>query len=107
VRNPTALSNLRRAQVGERCVIYHSGTERAAVGLASVARTAYPDPKQADSKLIVIDVRAGERLHRPVRLDELKRDARFADSLLARQGRLSVVPLSDAQLDAILELAAH
>ena len=107
VSNPTALRNLSQARVGEPCVIYHTGDERQVVGLASVARTAYPDPKQNDPKLIVIDVRAGERLPRPVRLDQLKADPRFADSPLVHQGRLSVVPLTDEQYAAILELAGR
>jgi len=111
VRNPTALRNLGSARVGDRCVVYHSGPDRAAVGLATVERTAYPDPKRDDPKLklklVVMDVRAGARLPRPVRLDELKRDDRFATSPLVRQGRLSVVPLTDAQYDAILELAGR
>jgi predicted RNA-binding protein with PUA-like domain len=106
VRNPTALANLRRAEVGDRCVIYHSGKDRSAVGLATVVRTAYPDPKLDDPKLIVIDVTAGARLPRPVRLDELKQDSHFDGNPLVRQPRLSVVPLTDAQYDAILELAA-
>jgi predicted RNA-binding protein with PUA-like domain len=105
VSSPAALANLRAAQQGETCVIYHTGTERQAVGLGTVARTAYPDPKQNDERLIVIDVRAGARLPRPVRLDQIKADPRFADSPLVRMGRLSVVPLTDEQYAAILEMS--
>jgi predicted RNA-binding protein with PUA-like domain len=105
VRNATALNHLRAARVGDVCVVYHSGSERAVVGLASVETAAYPDPRLDDPKRIVIDVRAGARLARPVRLEELRRDPRFADSVLLRQSRLSVVPLSRAQYEAILELA--
>jgi predicted RNA-binding protein with PUA-like domain len=105
VGNPTALRNLRAAQVGETCVIYHTGDERQAVGLATVERTAYPDPKKNDQRAIVIDVRAGARLPRPVRLDQIKADSRFADSPLVRMGRLSVVQLTDEQYAALLELA--
>ena len=82
-----------------------SGTERQAVGLGTVERTAYPDPKLSDKKLIVIDVRAGARLPKPVRLDQIKADSRFADSPLVRMGRLSVVPLTDTQYAAILEMS--
>lgn len=105
VSNPTALSNLRAARKGESCVIYHTGTERQAVGLATVERTAYPDPKQDNERLIVIDVRAGARLPKPVRLEQIKADARFASSPLVRMGRLSVVPLTDEQYEAILEMS--
>src|SRR5262249_52599490 len=92
------------AHVGETCVIYHTGNERQAVGLATVERTAYPDPKLDDKRIIVIDVRAGVRLPRPVRLEQIKADARFADSPLVKMGRLSVVLLTDEQYGAILEM---
>ena len=105
VSSPTALRNLRAAQAGESCVIYHTGEERQAVGLALVERTAYPDPKKNDDRLIVIDVRAGARLPRPVKLEQLKADPRFADSPLVKMARLSVVELTDRQYAAILELA--
>jgi predicted RNA-binding protein with PUA-like domain len=105
VSNPQALRNMRSAQTGEVCVIYHTGDERQAVGLGTVERTAYPDPKENDEKLIVIDVRAGQRLPKPVTLSQIKADSRFADSPLVRMGRLSVVPLTDNQYAAILELA--
>ncbi len=106
VHNPTALANLRRAQVGDHCIIYHSGKDRAAIGLATISRTGYPDPKLDNPRLIVVDVTVGPRLARPVGLDELKRDSRFEANPLVRQPRLSVVPLTDDQYDAILELAA-
>jgi predicted RNA-binding protein with PUA-like domain len=105
VSNPQALRNLATAREGETCVIYHTGDERQAVGLGTVARTAYADPKQDDSRLIVIDVRAGSPLPKPVALGRMKADPRFADSPLVRMGRLSVVPLTDEQYAAILEMA--
>ena len=97
VSNPTALANLRKAQAGEICVIYHTGDERQAVGLAHVIRTAYPDPKADNPRLIVIDIRAGERLPVPVTLAQIKANALFAESPLVRMGRLSVVQLTDEQ----------
>jgi predicted RNA-binding protein with PUA-like domain len=105
VGNPTALRNMRAAQAGETVVIYHTGDERQAVGLGTVARTAYPDPNKVDQKMIVIDVQAGGRLPRPVRLEQIKADGRFAESPLVKMGRLSVVALTDEQYAAILELA--
>jgi predicted RNA-binding protein with PUA-like domain len=105
VSSPQALSNLAAAREGETCVIYHTGTERRAVGLGQVVRTAYPDPKKDNPRLIVIDVKAGQRLPEPVNLDQIKADARFAESPLVRFGRLSVVALTDEQYAAILELA--
>lgn len=105
VSNPTALRNLRAARRGETVFIYHTGDERRVVGLGTVEREAYPDPKKDNPRLIVIDVRAGDRLAAPVTLDAIKADARFADSPLVRMGRLSVVELTPEQHAAVLELA--
>lgn len=103
VRNPMALRNLAAAREGEMCVIYHTGDEKQAVGLAQVVRAGYPDPN--DPRLTLIDVRASDRLPVPVRLEQIKRDPRFAESPLVKFGRLSVVQLTDEQYAAILELA--
>jgi predicted RNA-binding protein with PUA-like domain len=105
VTNPTALNNLRAAQLGEVCVIYHTGDERQAVGLATVEKAAYPDPKANNERIVVIDVRAGTRLPKPVTLAQIKADSRFADSPLVKMGRLSVVPITDQQYAALLELS--
>lgn len=106
VTNTTALKNLRTALPGEACVIYHTGNERKAVGLATVERGAYPDPKLGDPKLVVIDVKAGPRLAKSVSLEQLKADPRFADSPLVRISRLSVVPLTEEQYQAIVALGS-
>lgn len=104
VSNPTALRNMRAARKGETVLIYHTGDERQVVGLGTVEREAYPDPKRDNPRLIVIDVRAGPRLRQPVTLDKIKSDGRFSESPLVRMGRLSVVELSPEQHAAILEL---
>ncbi len=103
VKNPLAQANLRTMQAGDRVLIYHSGT-KVAVGLAEVARTAYPDPTAAGSGTACIDVRAVSALPSPVPLADLKKVRAFAGSPLLRQGRLSVVPLSGEQWKAALEL---
>jgi predicted RNA-binding protein with PUA-like domain len=105
VTAPAALKMLREAQPGEPCVIYHTGGERRAVGLATVVRAAYPDPNKSDPKLVAIDVSPGPELPRPVTLDQLKVHPTFAGSRLVREGRLSVVPLTDEQYDLILTLS--
>jgi predicted RNA-binding protein with PUA-like domain len=104
VRNAAAQKNMRAMAVGDRCVIYHTGGERSAVGLAEVVRAAYPDPTDASGRWCLVDVRAGAPLARPVPLATLRADARFAASPLLRQGRLSVVPLTAAEWDALLAL---
>ena len=101
VANQTALRNMREAKLGDNCVIYHTGDDKRAVGIATVVKTAYPDPTLTDPKMIVIDVKVAHALARPVTLAEMKADPRFADSVIARQGRLSVAPLNDEQYQAI------
>jgi len=106
IKNPVALRNLRTAVKGDVAVVYHTGGVRAAVGTATVLGPAYVDPEKGDSKLAVIDLAAGDRLARPVTLDELKSDPAFAGSPLLRQGRLSFVPLTDAQWKSIQSRAS-
>jgi predicted RNA-binding protein with PUA-like domain len=101
VKNPVALRNLRAMKEGDAALIYHTGDEKAVVGTARVARAAYPDPKSKDPRLVVVDLTPGGRLSRPITLAEIKQLPAFADSPLLRQGRLSVVPLTKEQWNAI------
>jgi predicted RNA-binding protein with PUA-like domain len=94
VSNPQAQGNLRAMRAGDRAVVYHSGEKRA-VGVAEVVRPAYPDPGGGGG--VCVDVRAVEPLPAPVPLSALKQEAAFEGSVLLRQGRLSVVPLSPAE----------
>lgn len=104
IENPAALKLMKTAAVGDRCIVYHTGDEKAAIGECEITKAAYPDPKSA--RLVVVDVRAGKPLPKPVSLAIIKRDPLFADSPLVRQGRLSFVPLTDAQWKRLHELAA-
>ena len=97
VSNPVALKHLGAMKAGDDALIYHTGNEKAVVGLARVTKAAYPDPKAGDQKLLVVELAPVRALARPVPLAEIKADREFADSPLVRQGRLSVVPLTDAQ----------
>ena len=101
VRNPTALQHIRAMQPGDTAVIYHSGDERQAVGLATVVTAPYADPEGGDPRWAVVDVHAARRLDPPVPLAALKADPLFADSPLVRISRLSVVPLTEAQFKVI------
>ena len=104
VKNNLALKHLRQMKPGDRVLVYHTGDEKAVVGVAEVASQPYPDPKQKDPKLAVVDLKAGERLPRPVPLAEIKGDRAFADLALVRIGRLSVMPASADQCKRILKL---
>ena len=85
-------------------LVYHTGDEKAVVGVAEVASQPYPDPKQKDPKLAVVDLKAAGRLPRPVSLGEIKKDRAFADLGLVRMGRLSVMPASAEQFQRLLRL---
>ena|ERR1700691_1927556 len=92
VTNPVALRNMRTMQPGEKLVIYHTGDEKSAVGTASAVSLDSSDPKNPQLK-----IKAGKPIPKPVTLAEVKAHKLFADSPLVRQGRLSVVPLTEAQ----------
>lgn len=104
VKNPVAVANLGRMQEGDAVFVYHTGDEKAVVGSARVARAAYPDPKVKDPKRLVVDLEPAGRLGRPVPLAELRKMPAFADSPLLRQPRLSVVPLTAAQWNALAKI---
>ena len=96
VANPVALKNLRTMAIGDLALIYHTGHEKAAVGLARVVAAPYPDPKASDPKMAVVELAAERPLARPVTLAQVKADPACADFALVRQGRLSVVPVPPA-----------
>jgi predicted RNA-binding protein with PUA-like domain len=107
VSNPVALKNLGAMKPGDDVIIYHTGNEKAAVGLARVTKAAYPDPKSPDPKLLVVEIAPSRALPRPVPLTEIKADRAFAESPLVRQGRLSVVPLTSSQFARLTGGAPH
>lgn len=105
VANLVAQRNLREMRTGDRALIYHTGNERAAVGFARVVREAYPDPTDKSGKFACVDIAPVAQLLSPVALVALKADSAFAHSPLVKQGRLSVVPLTDPQVKALERLA--
>lgn len=105
VTSNAALKNMRAVKEGDEAVVYHTGDERAAVGVARIASAPYPDPRARDSRLVVFDVTPERRLPRPVPLAAIKADRAFAASDLVRIPRLSVVPLPDALWRRLLALA--
>lgn len=104
VSNSLALKHIRSMRKGDQALIYHSGDEKALVGLARIASDPYPDPKAGDPRLAVVDVQAGERLARPVTLAAVKADPAFADLGLVRMSRLSVIPVPPEQWQRLLEM---
>ena len=98
VRNPVALRHLREMPAGAKLVIYHTGEERCAVGTARVLAV-----DAADAKNPRVKIEAGKALAQPVSLAEIKSHKAFANSPLLRQGRLSVVPLSEEQYSFLVK----
>jgi predicted RNA-binding protein with PUA-like domain len=104
VRNATALLHLRAVRKGDRVVVYHTGNEKRAVGLARVVRAPYPDPALDDPGRVVVDLAPEAPLPAPVPLAAFRADPLLAQSDLVRISRLSIVPLTAAQLARVREL---
>jgi predicted RNA-binding protein with PUA-like domain len=107
VTNALALKHLRSMNKGDLALIYHTGGQRQAIGLAEIASHPYPDPSADDDKLTVVDVKLKRKLKRPITLDELKADPAFAGWDLLRIGRLSIVPVPEKMWQRIEQLAAE
>jgi len=105
VKNPVAQRNLRAMKKGDRVFFYHTGKQKAVVGTATVTVEAYPDPKDKSGKLVVVELAPDKKLKRPVTLAEIKASGRFADWALVRIPRLSVMPVTDEQWEAIEAIA--
>lgn len=105
VTNALALKHLRTMKKGDAALIYHTGDERAAVGVAEITSAPHADPAQDDEKLAVVDLKPKRKLSQPVTLSDIKADPAFAGWDLLRIGRLSIVPVSDAMWDRLMELA--
>ena len=106
ITNALALKHLRTMKKGDLALVYHTGDERQAVGVAEVASAPYADPKEDDGKLVVVDLKAKKKLPQPVGLDVIKADKAFIGFDLIRNSRLSVVPVPEAMWKRIQDLAA-
>jgi len=105
VRNALAQKHLRAIQNGDRIFYYHTGDERAVVGIAKAVSDPYPDPEDASGKFVAVDIAPVKRLPRPVTLAQIKADSAFKDFALVRIARLSVMPVTDAQWKRIEDMA--
>ena len=105
VRNPLAQKHLRSIRKGDRILYYHSGNERAVVGIARAATHAYDDPDDRSGRFTTVDIIPAKRLRRPVTLQEIKKHHRFAASPLVRIPRLSVMPVNASEMRVIEALA--
>ena len=105
VRNPAARLHLKAMKPGDEALFYHSGDEKAAVGIMRITREAAPDPK--DANWVSVAVAPVRPLAKPVTLKAMKADPRLAELAMIRQSRLSVSPVRAAEWAAILAMAGQ
>ncbi len=103
VRNYQARNNMKAMKEGDTVLFYHSGDDKAVVGIAKVVKEFYPDPTTDDPQWVVVDLVPVEKLKKPVSLKEVKADDRLSQVHLVRNARLSVMPLKKEEYDIILE----
>lgn len=101
VRNYQARNNMREMEKGDHVIFYHSGDERAAVGIAQVVTTAYQDPTTDEDAWVVVDLKPVRPLKTPVTLTTIKSTKGFENIALVKQGRLSVVQLTKKEFELI------
>lgn len=106
VRNFAARNNLRRMSKGDQVLFYHSGEDKAVVGIAKVIRTAFQDPTAKGEDWSAVELAPVKKLARPVTLAEIKAKSQLKNIALVRQSRLSVMPLTAKDFDFILKMSA-
>ena len=106
VRSFEARNNLRAMKIGDELLFYHSQTDRAVVGIARVAKEAYPEVTEDKGEWSVVDVAPVRALNTPVTLATMKATAALKDMKMIKQSRLSVTPVTKAEFDAIVKLGA-
>lgn len=102
VGNNLALKHLRQIRRGDQALIYHTGKERMAVGVAEVTSDPFPDPERDDPRLVVVEVKAKRKLAEPIRLADIKSDPELQDFDLVRLPRLSVMPVAETVWEHLL-----
>lgn len=105
VRNYQARNNLREMKKGDLCFFYHSNEGKEIVGIVKVVKEHYQDPTTDDTNWVVVDVAPFQTLKKTVTLEQIKNDSRLANIGLVKQGRLSVMKLTQYEFDVILELS--
>ena len=104
VRNFQARTHLNAMKKGDKVFFYHTGGEKAVVGVSEVVKEAYPDPTDKEGAFVCVDLKAVEPLKAPVTLAAIKADKKFADMVLVKAARLSVQPVTAAEWSAIRKM---
>ncbi|HTW95797.1 MAG TPA: EVE domain-containing protein [Tepidisphaeraceae bacterium] len=105
VTNALALKNLRTIKKGDQAFFYHTGDERSVIGIAQAVSDPYPNPREDDDRLAVVDLKIQKKLKQPVTLSDIKADKTFEGWDFLRLGRLSVVPVPERMWKRIIELS--
>lgn len=103
VRNYQARNNMQAMGKGDQVIFYHSSDVKAAVGIAEVVKTAYPDPTTDEPAWVVVDLKPVRPLTKPVTLAEIKAMPDMKNVALVRQARLSVLPLTQQEYEMIVK----
>ena len=106
VRNYQARNNLREMKTGDRVLFYHSGKDKAVVGIAEVAKSAYPDPTASDPQWVAVDLKPVKAFAAPVPLAAIRYDKRLSGLPLIRQSQLSVMPLTKDEFDVLVGMGS-
>ncbi|MCI0664597.1 MAG: EVE domain-containing protein [Acidobacteria bacterium] len=106
VSNNLALKNLREVRLGDQILIYHSGNDKAIVGLAEAVSDPYPDPKENDDKVVVVNITPKRKFNQPIPLAKIKVADALREFDLVRLPRLSVMPVDDKQWQVLLDMFA-
>ena len=104
VSNNLALKNLREVRLGDQILIYHSGNDKAIVGLAEAVSDPYPDPKENDDKLVVVNITPKRKFNQPIPLARIKVANELREFDLVRLPRLSVMPVDDKQWQVLQDM---
>ena len=105
VRNHQAANFMKAMKKGDLAFFYHSGKERAIVGIVEIIKEHYPDPTDAGERFVAVTVRAKDALPKPLSLKEIKAEPKLADLLLIKQSRLSVMPINKSAWKTMLAMA--
>src|SRR5260370_4442096 len=106
VRNFQSRNNLRQMKVGDRVLFYYSGTGKCVVGIAEVAKAAYPDPTADDSQWVAVDIKPVKLLNEPVPLASIRYHPKLSNLPLIRQSQLSVIPLTREEFETIVGMGS-
>ena len=106
VRNYSARNNLKKMQINDQVLYYHSVHEKSVVGISKVVKEHYQDPTTDDDRWVVVDLAAVKKLKNPVTLAEIKAEPQLAHIALVRQSRLSVMPLDKESFQLIVKMGS-